>query len=277
MFFLFVFVSVCAAIGNGVDLQPSYYNGGSVTFGWDLMHQYKQITTVRIEIEPFVNIDQAVSWIREANTQGYNVIATYHRYQDNGSDDPNALMNGANWWVQNWDKLKDVNFTVNLMNEWGSHNQNSDTYSNAYNNAISKVRQVYSGPIIIDIPGWGQETRVASEASPKIKDQSIIFSAHIYPNGWNQGAGHSVQPGDMDELKNTGRHCIIGEFGPGSGPVDVSAVVSHAKQIGFLGVIGWAWNGDGGSLNMCTPSWSQNARASSYSQTSYFYEIMNLL
>jgi len=31
-------LSVEAALfGNGVNLQPSYYNGGNVNFGWDLM------------------------------------------------------------------------------------------------------------------------------------------------------------------------------------------------------------------------------------------------
>ena len=43
-------------LGDGVDLQPSYYNGGNVTFGFSLMQQYANIKSVRIEIEPSVAI-----------------------------------------------------------------------------------------------------------------------------------------------------------------------------------------------------------------------------
>ncbi len=65
---------------NGVNLQPSYYNNGNVTFGWDLMKRYPQIKSLRIEIEPdYVNM--AYDWIRQASDHGYHIIATYHKYQ----------------------------------------------------------------------------------------------------------------------------------------------------------------------------------------------------
>jgi hypothetical protein len=35
----------------------------------------------------------------------------------------------------------------------------------------------------------------------------------------------------------------------------------------------WAWNGDGGSMNMVTPSWAQNATATSFSLSSYFSTV----
>src|SRR5450432_2747023 len=73
--------------GNGVDLQPSYYNGGNVTFGFALMQQYPNIKSVRIEIEPSVPIPLATSWIKKAIDSGYRVIATYHKYTVLGSDD----------------------------------------------------------------------------------------------------------------------------------------------------------------------------------------------
>ncbi|NLP58412.1 hypothetical protein [Lutibacter sp. B1] len=44
--------SKTVGLGNGVNLQPSYYNSGNVTIGWDLMKTYPGIETVRIEIEP---------------------------------------------------------------------------------------------------------------------------------------------------------------------------------------------------------------------------------
>ena len=108
--------------GNGVNLQPSYYNGGDVDFGWDFMKQNSKIQTVRIEIEPDA-LGQAKNWISQANNNGYHVIATYHNYQLLGSDDPNELINAANWWQSNYWRplLLLVSFTINLMNEWGDH------------------------------------------------------------------------------------------------------------------------------------------------------------
>jgi len=59
----------------------------------------------------------------------------------------------------------------------------------------------------------------------------------------------------MDELKNTGRPCMIGEYGThGGSGTDVGSVVNRAKQLGFP-VLAWAWNGDGGDMNMVKPSW----------------------
>jgi len=98
-------LSVEAALfGNGVNLQPSYYNGGNVNFGWDLMRSYGQIKTVRIEIEPGYE-SQAQDWIRQACNNGYQVVATYHKWTVLGSDDANEVQQAANWWVQHYDFL----------------------------------------------------------------------------------------------------------------------------------------------------------------------------
>ena len=151
--------------GNGVNLQPSYYNGGNVTFGFDLMRASPKIRSVRIEIEPTVPIALAASWIQQARNNGYKVIATYHKYTVLGSDNAADLADAANWWKANYTTLAAAgSFTVNLMNEWGDHNITASAYASAYNNAISIVRTVYSGPMIIDIPGWGEETLTAMQA-----------------------------------------------------------------------------------------------------------------
>jgi mannan endo-1,4-beta-mannosidase len=146
------------------------------------------------------------------------------------------------------------------------------------------VRTVYSGPIVVDIPGWGQETATAIAASPLITDQNIIFSTHVYPQSYNQAAGRYVTPSDVkDLLQQTTRPCIVGEFGDiqadpvGTSKCDVKAVVEAAKATGYEAVYGWAWNGDGGSLNMVFPVWWLNPVATKYTVTSYFWPILNLL
>ena len=69
-----------------------------------------------------------------------------------------------------------------------------------------------------------------------------------------------------------------GEFGTeGSGSVDVSGVVSHARGLGWS-VLGWAWNGDGGSvMNMVDPAWAKDATAKSFTPSGYFNTIYNML
>ncbi len=270
-------------IGNGVNLQPSYYNNGDVTFGWALMKKNSKIKTVRIEIEPAADIAQVKSWIRQATKNGFAVIATYHKYTVLGTDDPGELTTAANWWKANYNKLsRSGTFTINLMNEWGSHTISSNAYAAAYNNAISIVRQVYSGAVIIDCPGWGQETATAAAAAKgtngtKLSDDNIIFSVHLYPNGWNQAKNHVLQNSDLDDLGSAGRPCIVGEFGNApSGNANWSGMVTYAKSKGWA-VLGWAWNGDGGSMNMVTPPWSSNPTASPYNKSSYFTVIYDLL
>jgi mannan endo-1,4-beta-mannosidase len=277
LFLLSLWKSVLS-LSNGVNFQPSYYNNGNVTFGWDLMKSHSQIHTVRIEIEPD-KVSQGKEWISQAISHGHDVIATYHKYAVLGSDDPNELKAAANWWVDNYHSLSSAgDFTINLMNEWGSHDQTPNSYSSAYNSAISTLRKVYSGYVIIDIPGWGQESTIASQASPLLTDKKIILSAHVYPGGWNQARNNWVQPSDMDELHSTGRPCIVGEFGThGTGSCDATKCVERAKSLGFWSVLAWAWNGDGGDMNMVTPTWSQNPTAGTYKESSYFWEVISLL
>jgi mannan endo-1,4-beta-mannosidase len=77
---------------------------------------------------------------------------------------------------------------------------------------------------------------------------------------------------------STGRPCIIGEFGTeGEGAVDVEAVVNHAKSIGFESVLAWAWNGDGGVMNMVNPAWYDNPTSSTYTENSYFEDVIGML
>src|ERR1700733_3356905 len=92
-------------LGDGVNLQPSYYNGGNPNFGWSLMKQEKNIKTVRIEIEPSIAISQAKSWISQAASNGFAIIATYHKASVLGSDKAAALTAAANWWKTNYSAL----------------------------------------------------------------------------------------------------------------------------------------------------------------------------
>lgn len=274
--------SFAGEFGNGVNLQPSYYNNGSVNMGWSLMKSKGNIKSVRIEIEPGKET-QGKTWIAQAKSNGYTVIATYHKSSVLGSDSTSELAAAGTWWKNNYSNLAAAgSIFVNISNEWGSHNITSNAYASAYNSAISSVRSKYSGRIVIDIPGWGQETATAAAAikglgGTKINDTYIVPSIHAYPGAWNQGKNAWLAKSDVDDLGSAGRGVLIGEFGNGgSGSSDWSGIVDYAKTKGY-NVLGWAWNGDGGSMNMVTPSWSSNPTATSFSTSSYFSVVYNKL
>ncbi|MFC7194066.1 hypothetical protein ACFQL4_04385 [Halosimplex aquaticum] len=192
-----------ADFGDGVNLMPPYYCSGDQDLGWDLMGEYPDIETVRIEIEPpsmgesQATMDDAKRWIDEAYQHGYDVLATYHHHPHNGSADAAHLQNAADWWVEQYDYLsQDAEFTINLMNEWGNHDVTADEYASAYNDALSTVRDgtSYSGPIVCDAPGWGQGTYRLADAVESIDDDDLILSAHVYPVGWNATTGSTSPP-----------------------------------------------------------------------------------
>jgi len=258
---------------NGVNLQPTYYNNGNVNFAWSLMNSKTNIQACRLEIDfsRGLSVSQFQSWISQARANNKTLAVTFHNF--GGSDSASDLATAANWWRTNYSALNSAgSFTINLCNEWGSHNQTATSYSSAYNSAIATVRQVYSGRIICDVPGWGQEMQVAQQAAPRISDQNIILSAHIYPGNFDQLKGRGNVPSDLDDLNASGRPCIIGEFGTGSGSTDWSAMVDKAASLGWTRWA-WSWNGDGGVLNMVSPSWAQNSTAQSFTTNSYFNTV----
>jgi mannan endo-1,4-beta-mannosidase len=278
----FAFIS---SLGNGVNLQPSYDEGGDVDLGWALMQQKPNIRSVRIEIEPNQQTN-AQRWIREAVSNGYAVVATYHKHAALGTDDPNELLEAAAWWVANYSSLQlEGRFRINLMNEWGSHAITAREFAAAYNEALAHVRTAYDGPIIIDIPGFGQEAQIAADAisgpaTETITDPNIILSAHIYPDAWNNHEGRGMRTSDIDTLVGTGLDCVVGEFGDNGqrGNTDWLTLVNYAKSEGWP-VLGWAWDGDGGMMNMISPRFQPFVIGApqQYSATGYFNTIYDCL
>jgi mannan endo-1,4-beta-mannosidase len=265
-----------SVVANGVNLQPAYYNNGYPNFAWSLMKTKGNIRSLRIEVDTSrVDVWAAKYYIDQAKQNGYNdIIVTFHQY--GGSDNSGDLQTAANWWKNNYGTLGG-GFKINLCNEWGSHNLSASAYASAYNAAISTIRSVYSGTIVMDIPGWGQETLTAYNAfktsSPRVNDGNVIVSTHIYPGNWNQGRNHVYNTSDMaNDLGNIGKTILVGEFGTGSGSCDWSGCVNYAKSRGWT-VNAWCWNGDGGSLNMVSPSWAQQAWSNTYSTNSYFNTV----
>ena len=293
-------LAVVTLAGNGVNLQPSYYSSGNVDLGFPLMKQQTKIKTLRIEIEP-TQVNNAIRWIKEASDNGYTVICTYHKATVLGSDNLSDLLGGANWWKTNYAALSvSGKFYINLMNEWGSHNLTATNYANYYNQAITIVRTVYPGTIIIDAPGYGQETYVAANAvlgigtgGVKITDTNIALSAHIYPGNFvgqhvnssgQFGSGGNMVTADLAYMATSGRTCLVGEFGNGTnGTADWSGLVDYAKSKSWT-ILGWSWAGDGGDgvhtpMNMISPNFQPYTAGVNYPYTlsSYFNIVYSKL
>ncbi len=261
-------------IKNGVNIQASYYNRGNVTIGWDLMEDYPEIEAVRIEIEPD-RVAQAVRWIREAQEEGYQVIATYHRATQLGSNKLEDLQAGTRWWLQNYRLLASNGlFIINIMNEWGGHDLTATAYADAYNEAISQLRAIYDGPLIIDLPGFGNGVQILSDAYDLITDENIIYSAHIYSGSFNVAENRWLNIADLELLSTLGDNFMVGEFCNGNnGGADWCRMIDYAYSKQWP-IFGWAWNGDGRGLNMVTPSWVQEPRATNFSPTPFLEQIV---
>lgn len=71
-------------LGDGVNIQPSYFCSGDMDMGWSLMKDNANIQSVRIEMydgsSGVADVEDFKRWIQEANDNGYQVIATYHRF-----------------------------------------------------------------------------------------------------------------------------------------------------------------------------------------------------
>lgn len=270
--------TITSGLGNGVNLQPSYYAPSTVDLGWQLMKQQSKIKSVRIEIEP-AQMTNAQRWIREAVGNGYTVIATYHKSTVLGTDNDAELMAAVDWWGANYATLRSFGaFTINLMNEWGSHSITAQHFATAYSQALQQLRTVYNGPVVIDLPGYAQEAQVAALAVSGIADRNIILSMHVYPEAWNSQKKRGLSTVDLDELAATGLGCMVGEFGD-SGKKQTTKwqeIVAYAKQIGWP-VLGWAWNGDGQGMNMIGPQYGSLPAGQQYAKTGYFNTIYNLL
>lgn len=269
--------SQTAQIKNGVNIQASYYNDGDVNIAWDLMKEYPEIEALRIEIEPAL-AHRAIHWIREAHENGYQVIATYHDATKLGSDNRQDLIDAAIWWENHYENLSSSGpIIINLMNEWGSHAISVQDYASAYNEAIEIIRSFHSDKIIVDVPGWGQATKIAADAYPLFEDQHIIYSIHVYTSAFNIEQKRWLSHEDLAYLDATGADCMVGEFcDTPTGGADWCTIIDNCFANDWP-LFGWAWNGDGNTMNMIEPHWRDQPNADVYKPTEFMKIITDKL
>jgi len=184
----------------------------------------------------------------------------------------------AEWWKNNYKSLSSTGpVIINVMNEWGSHKISAKEYAEAYNEAIETIRTVYPGHLIVDVPGFGQATRIAADAYPLMEDKKLSLSVHIYTSAVNVEKQRWLSHEDLSYLNASGAKCMVGEFSDDSlGGADWCGLVDLCYEAGWP-LFGWAWNGDGRGMNMIEPHWDDQPFASTYSATELMEVITNKL
>jgi len=241
------------------------------------MKSYPEIQALRIEIEPY-RVQQARQWIKEAHEHGYQVIATYHDSQKLGSDSRDDLMDAVNWWEDYYTMLSSSGpIIINIINEWGSHDISPEDYAGAYNEAIERIRSFYKGKLIVDVPGWGQATKIAADAYPLFEEQDFTYSIHVYTSAFNIEQKRWLSHEDLAYLDATGADCMVGEFcDTATGGADWCTIIDECYANNWP-LFGWAWNGDGGSMNMTEPHWSKEPLATEFRPTEFMKVITDKL
>jgi mannan endo-1,4-beta-mannosidase len=260
--------------GSGVNLQPSYSFSGNVNAGWSFMKTYPKIKAVRIEINPetgdgaATQVNNAARLIKEAHTNGYQVIATYHPNRLGDASTNADIQNAGRFWRAYYDNLSSngtAPFIINLINEWGSHDITPQDFAREVNAALADVYAApvdvrdggtgkYNKQVVIDAPGYGQETYTLKQAVPLINAAyrgKLILSAHIYPACYVKkrpdGSQGWMYNNDLAIMGQAGLPCILGEYGSyskGGGGANWSAMVDYARSKSWP-IFAWAWCGDG--------------------------------
>lgn len=141
---------------------------------------------------------------------------------------------------------------INIANEWGKHDVNTQHWLQSYTDAVAAMRKAgFTTTLVIDAPGWGQNIQPILEGGQELiaKDSlhNILFSVHMY-GSWN----HAQDIIDkLTAAKEKNLPLIVGEFGYNSNDgknnlkckTDHRTIMSMCKQLGY-GFMPWSWTGN---------------------------------
>jgi mannan endo-1,4-beta-mannosidase len=103
---------------------------------------------------------------------------------------------------------------LNIANEWGD---GYETWRDTYKSAVTKLRAVgYKMPIMIDAPGWGQNSAAIAQYGLDILNtdtcKNIIFSTHAYGKLWDYTqASYGTYETRIDNILKKGLCLVFGE------------------------------------------------------------------
>ncbi len=199
-----------------------------------------------------------------------DMVAVVSLWGNGGSNNVSDLMANVDWWLQE----KIIRFLnenrryvlLNITNEWGGHNLAGFRWAQAYQQAITALREAgVKNTLIIDASGWGQSmtpiryfANVLLEHDP---DKNVVFSVHMY-GSWNNADDITKH---LEWAKENRIPLIVGEFGydydDGNNNmgcrVDADRVLAECERLG-IGWLAWSWSGnnkENGWLDMTKWDW----------------------
>jgi hypothetical protein len=161
--------------------------------------------TVRTFIDFTRPATSNVSLIQTDNVDNKEVpVVTYNGTQSSTSctTDPSVLNTAVSFWTSQASSWTTLNryLIVNVANEWGA--ANSIVWRDSYVSAIAQLRQAgYSGPILIDSGGCGQDDADLLLYSGAVfnsdPERNVVFAIHLYGTANDYSASiQSITKGD---------------------------------------------------------------------------------
>ena len=141
---------------------------------------------------------------------------------------------------------------INIANEWGGHDVDTQHWLNSYTAAVAAMRKAgFTTTLVVDGPGWGQNIQPILESGGELITNdplhNILFSVHMY-GSWND-ARDIVEK--LTAAKKKGLPLIVGEFGYNSDDgrnnlrcqTDHRTIMATCRQLGY-GFMPWSWTGN---------------------------------
>lgn len=198
------------------------------------------------------NLDNAI-----ARAIQNKLIPIVQLHDVTGSANPADLTAMANWWADHaWLLVKYRPYIlVNIANEWSPWGTTGTAWLNAYNNAISIIRNAgFSGTLVVDAPAYAQDPNAVFNHGQQMINadprRNLVFSLHTYAQWGGSNPDYSIAD-EIADLSQIQLPFIIGEFAqkhPDGNHnwvnIDFWQILRSCKDHG-VGYVGWAWKGNG--------------------------------
>ncbi|MDI6401519.1 cellulase family glycosylhydrolase [Balneolaceae bacterium ANBcel3] len=256
-------------IASGSELTSAGMKGVNNPHIWHDMNSYNALphiaghgfNAVRIvwqanwSYEPYMGDPERLRQIVERTLElGMFPIPELHDLT--GNDSPEQLVELVDFWIQDEvvELFNDYPYMwLNIANEWGSHALQDAVWSEAYKEAITKIRDAgIDNVLVIDASGWGQNMSPIRNFGQEVLEhdplQKIMFSIHMY-GSWNNNNYIYNQLYDVRVTRDL--PIVVGEFGYNyrngdnnlGSRVDARYMMETAANLG-IGYIAWSWHGN---------------------------------
>ncbi len=191
------------------------------------------------------------------------MIPMLELHDGTGSNRTDWLAQMAQWFANNKNWLDDFddNLIINIANEWGNYSLAATTWRDAYQNAITTIRNSgLKNCIVIDGKNYAKDISVIQSYGNTLvnhdPEHNIAFGVHYY---CGTGESSTTIRNNLEWADNNGICLMVGEFAAqhdnfygGMCNVQEETIVNECNQNG-QGYYWWAWEtGNDGVFDLTT-------------------------